>query len=169
VRRNFEPLVKVKNLSWKWITRNGDSATGQAGEKVTFKGLGCGSCPFRQWSSRSKKKFEVFMLITFWRYIYIIFQRWKVIKKSENSRNQCFSYYFCLMIERSGCGSGRPKNIWILRIRIRNTAFKMILWDNFCWPLMTWICMVESEEKVAPVLLTSFLPYKKVVETKGWQ
>jgi hypothetical protein len=22
----------------------------------------------------------------------------------------------------SGCGSGRPKNIWILRIRIRNTA-----------------------------------------------
>jgi hypothetical protein len=65
------------------------------------------------------------------------FQRQKVIKKSENSRSQCFFYYFCLMIEGpgsgsgsisltngSGCGSGRPKNIWILRIRIRNTASK---------------------------------------------
>ncbi len=29
----------------------------------------------------------------------------KVIKKSQNSRNQCFSYYFCLMIEGSGFGS----------------------------------------------------------------
>jgi hypothetical protein len=26
-------------------------------------------------------------------------------KESQNSRNQCFSYYFCLMIERSGAGS----------------------------------------------------------------
>ncbi len=54
------------------------------------------------------------------------------MKKSPNSRNQCFSYSLCLMIEGSGsisltngsgCGSGRPKNIWILRIRIliRNT------------------------------------------------
>ncbi len=58
----------------------------------------------------------------------IIFQGQKVIKKSQNSRNQCFSYYFCLTIEGSGSvsltngsGSGRPKNIWILRIRIRNT------------------------------------------------
>jgi hypothetical protein len=50
---------------------------------------------------------------------------------SQNSRNQGFSYYFCLMIEGSGSGSipltngpgsGRPKNIRI-RIRIRNTAF----------------------------------------------
>ncbi len=32
------------------------------------------------------------------------------------SRNQGFSYYFCMMTE----GSGRPKNMWI-RIRIRNT------------------------------------------------
>ncbi len=50
------------------------------------------------------------------------FSKIKVIKKSQDSRNQCFSYNFCLMIERSGSvsltnGSGRP-NIWILRIRI---------------------------------------------------
>ncbi len=59
------------------------------------------------------------------------FQRKKVIKKSENSRNQSFSSCFCLMIEGSrsgsvsltnGSGSGSSKNIWILRIRISNTA-----------------------------------------------
>jgi len=57
------------------------------------------------------------------------------MKKSQNSRNLCFSYYFCLMIEgtvsgtvslTNGSGSGSPKNIWILWIRIRiwirNTA-----------------------------------------------
>jgi hypothetical protein len=50
---------------------------------------------------------------------------------SQNSINQGFSYYICLMIEGSesragsgsipltnGSGSGRPKNTWI---RIRNT------------------------------------------------
>ncbi len=58
------------------------------------------------------------------------FLKHKVIKKSQYGRNQCFSYYFCLMMEGSGagpvlenngsgCGSGRPKNI---RIRIRNTT-----------------------------------------------
>ncbi len=35
-------------------------------------------------------------------YIYIIFQRYKVINKSQNSRNKVFSYSFCLMIEGSG-------------------------------------------------------------------
>ncbi len=49
-----------------------------------------------------------FLLITFWRYIYIIFLK---IKKSYRShktlpRNQCFSYYFCLMTEGSGSGPG---------------------------------------------------------------
>jgi hypothetical protein len=55
-------------------------------------------------------------------------------KKLQNSRNQGFSYYFCLMIEGSGSGVGsgsipltdgsgsgsrRPKNMWIRWIRIR--------------------------------------------------
>jgi hypothetical protein len=64
------------------------------------------------------------------------FSKIKVKKKSRNRRNQGISYYFCLMIERSGfrsvhltngSGSRRPKNIRIRRIRIqiriRNTAF----------------------------------------------
>jgi hypothetical protein len=45
---------------------------------------------------------------------------------SQNSRNQAFSYYFCLMIEESG--SRRPKNVWIRLIRTRNTG-----WQG--WPL----------------------------------
>jgi hypothetical protein len=60
------------------------------------------------------------------------FSKIKSQKESQNSRNQGFSYYFCMMIEGSGSGSiplttrsgsGRPKNIWIrwIRIRIRNT------------------------------------------------
>jgi hypothetical protein len=39
-------------------------------------------------------------------------------KKSQNRRNEGFSYCFCLIIE--GSGSGWPKNI---RIRIPNTGF----------------------------------------------
>jgi hypothetical protein len=49
---------------------------------------------------------------------------------SQTTRKQGFSYYICLMIERSGSGSGRPKNTWIrwirIRIRILNAAGKII-------------------------------------------
>ncbi len=48
-------------------------------------------------------------------YIYVICYTKIKFMKSQNYRNQGFSYYFCLMIE----GSGRPKNI---RIRIRNSG-----------------------------------------------
>jgi hypothetical protein len=57
------------------------------------------------------------------------FSKIKVQKKSQNSRNQGFSYYFCL-IEGSGSipltngsGSGMPKTMWI---RIRNTGFHSV-------------------------------------------
>jgi hypothetical protein len=61
------------------------------------------------------------------------FSKIKSQKESQNSRNQGFSCYFCMMIEGSGSGSipltsgsrsGRPKNMWIrIRwIRIRNTG-----------------------------------------------
>ncbi len=77
---------------------------------------GCvsGSCYFRQWPSRSQQK--SFFSFTFWRYIYIIFKRKKNHKEVRNSRNQCFSYYFSLLIEGSrslpltnGSGSGRSQ------------------------------------------------------------
>jgi hypothetical protein len=94
---------------------------------------GTGSCYFRQCPSRCHQKTifcKVFLLISFKRYIYIICQRQKVKKKSQNSRNQCFAYYFCLMVDGfgsvpltygSGSGSRMPKNIRIPRIRIRNS------------------------------------------------
>jgi hypothetical protein len=65
------------------------------------------------------------------------FSKIKSQKESQNSRNQGFSYYFCMIIvgsgsrsrsipltSGSGSGSRRPKNMWIrwIRIRIRNTA-----------------------------------------------
>ncbi len=46
------------------------------------------------------------------------FSKIKSKKESQNRRNKGFSYYFCMMIE----GSGRPKNMWIRWIRIRNTV-----------------------------------------------
>ena len=60
------------------------------------------------------------------------FSKIKSQKGSQNSRNQGFSYYYCMMIEKSGSGSipltsgsgsGRPKNMWI---RIHNTALKSL-------------------------------------------
>ncbi len=68
------------------------------------------------------------------------FSKIKSQKESQNSRNQGFSYYFCMMIEGSGSipltnGSRRPKNMWILiRIRIRNTA-------GNCW-IRNWLVCV---------------------------
>ncbi len=67
------------------------------------------------------------------------FPKIKSQKESQNSRNQGFSYYFCMMTEGSGSisltsgsgsESGRPKNMWIwwirIKIRIRNTAWKYV-------------------------------------------
>ncbi len=66
-----------------------------------------------------------FLHITFWRYPVHLhhFSKIKSQKESDNSRNQDFSYYFCMMIEgsgsgaesgsiplTSGSGSRRPKN-----------------------------------------------------------
>jgi hypothetical protein len=73
------------------------------------------------------------------------FPKIKSQKESQNSRNQSFSYHFCMMTEGSGAGSvsgsipltngsgsGRPKNMWIrwirirIRLRIRNTGFSFM-------------------------------------------
>ncbi len=109
---------------------------------------GSGSCYFRHWPSRCQQKTN--FLTQFFSAYYFLklhlhhFLRIKSKKKLPNSRNQGFSYYFCMMIEGSGYGSragsgsgsipltsgpgsGRLKNMWIrwirIRIRIRNTAF----------------------------------------------
>ncbi len=88
---------------------------------------GPGSSYFRHWPSRCQQKKQIskhfFLFNTFLRYIYIIFLNVKV-KESQNSRNQGFSYNFCMVVEGSGSGSipltngsgfvsGRPKKMWI--------------------------------------------------------
>ncbi len=92
------------------------------------------------------------------KYIYIIFQR-KCPKESQNSRNQGFSYYFCMIIEGSGSGSipiisgsGRPKNMWIrwirIRIRIRIRKFKFKFKWMFTQVFMIWIiacCLINLD------------------------
>jgi hypothetical protein len=45
---------------------------------------------------------QVFCLLLFEATFTSLFKDKKVIKKLQNSRNQGFSYYFCLMIEGSG-------------------------------------------------------------------
>ncbi len=104
---------------------------------------GSGSCYFRHWPSRCQQKNIFFLQVCFAYYffkvpyIYMIFKD----KKSKRShkvvpRNQGFSDYFCLVMERigsgsesipltkgSGPGSRRPKNMWIrIRIWILNTG-----------------------------------------------
>ncbi len=102
------------------------------------------------------------------------FSKIKSQKEPQNSRNQGFSYYFCMMIEGSGSGSRagsgskpltsgsgsgskRSKNMWIrwirIRIRIRNT-----LSNIKCFPPIFW-----TQEKY--VSLTLF--WKKL--RKNWK
>jgi hypothetical protein len=108
---------------------------------------GSGFCYFRHWPSRCRQKTnflkKFFLLITFCRYIYIIFQRQK--SKRSKKRNQGFAYYFCLLIEGSGSGStplwsgsGRSKKMWIRWIRIRNTA------ANRCSGIVQGCCFSSS-------------------------
>ena len=88
---------------------------------------------------------QFFLLITFWRVHLHHFSKIKSQKESQNSMNQGFSYFFCMMIEgsgsippTSGSRSGRPKNMWIRWIRIRNTE----LMNNY----RRWEGMVLPEE-----------------------
>ncbi len=78
----------------------------------------------------SKKKFFVHTAYYFLKVHLHHFSKIKSLKESQNSRNQGLSYYFCMMIE--GSGSGRPKNMWIRWIRIRNTdGYASRQWRRF--------------------------------------
>ncbi len=113
------------------------------------------SCYLHHWPSRCQQKTNLkkFRLS----HIYIIFLKINSQRESQNSRNQGFSYYFCMMIEGSGSipltnasRSGRPKNMWIRirkRIRIRNTdqihpqsifANQLISGTNSSFPQRAW-------------------------------
>ncbi len=71
-----------------------------------------------------------------------------VIKKSQNSRNQGFSYYFCLMME--GSRSGRFKNIRILRIQIHNTKSAIVSLQQ---PAAHWYRNLNNKEDLSYIPL----------------
>ena len=83
-------------------------------------------------------------------------------KKSQKSRNQGFSYYFCLKMEGSGSvpltnGSGRPKNI-----RIRNTGF-LHFWRGPCSVKIldsAWKCS-ERREVIFFTQIWTLLNYRQ--------
>ncbi len=84
---SFEFLVQI--LMRIWILKT---------VPFTNESRGSGSCSFRQWSSRFQLNIfflsPTFMLISFWRYNYIIRHRKKIFKKSQTSRNQVFLSFF---------------------------------------------------------------------------
>ncbi len=75
---------------------------------------------------------------------------------SQNSRNQGYSYYFCMMIE--GSGSRRHKNMWI---RIRNTGCRTNIVSFFkkmvfrLWPDPVAYQILGSDKEPDPVRITS--------------
>jgi hypothetical protein len=92
-------------------------------------------------ASKNKFFYKIFSAYYFLKVHLHHFSKIKSQKESLNSRNQGFSYYFCMMIEGSGSGStagsgsgsialtsgsgsgsGRSKNTWIRWIRIRYTG-----------------------------------------------
>jgi hypothetical protein len=91
-------------------------------------GCGSGSCYFVIDLQDANKKiffYNFFCLILF-EGTFTSFSKIKSQEKTQSSKNQGFSYYFCLVIEGSGTGSGsihltngsgsgsrRPKNMWI--------------------------------------------------------
>ncbi len=101
---------------------------------------GSGSFYFHHWHSRCQQKTNFLQIVSAYYFLKVHlhhFSKIKSQKESQNSRNQGFSYYFCMMIEESGSGSipltngsgsGRPKNMWIRWIQIRNTAFTEQFW-----------------------------------------
>jgi hypothetical protein len=113
--------------------------------------------------AKKKKKIRFFCLLLF-EGTFTSFSKIKSQKKSQSSRNQVFSYYFCLVLEGSGSGVGsgsrRPKNMWIRWIRIRNTGsaspqqtFRRESWG--CWPACpaaapSWQCsaaLVQTKKR----------------------
>jgi hypothetical protein len=92
------------------------------------------------------------------------FSKIKSQKESQNSRNQGFCYYFCMMIEGSGSipltngsGSGRPKNMWIRWIRIRNTDYLSYFFCAVMYDRKIYWILVPTVRVVTIVILYSVL------------
>jgi hypothetical protein len=85
------------------------------GSMPLTNGSGSGSCYFHSFTFKTPIKLFVFYSFSAYYFLKVLlhhFSKIKVKKKTQNRRNQGFSYYFCLMIEGSPgsgsktCGSG---------------------------------------------------------------
>ncbi len=98
---------------------------------------GSGSCYFRHRPSRCQQKTKFLFIFSAYYFLKIhlhLFSKIKSQKESQNSRNQGFSNYFCMMME----GSRSPKNMWI-----RNTGIKPTL--------SLWLACLEVQGPAADV------------------
>ncbi len=85
---------KIPNLSGTTYSRLLTSVTDpwHFGVDLTNRSV---SCYFRHWPSRCQQSTNYFLLISLWRYIYTIVQRYKSLKKVlKNSRSQGFFKLF---------------------------------------------------------------------------
>ncbi len=128
-------------------------------------GFRSGSCYFRYWPSRRQQKTNLKKSFSACYFLKVHLHTVIFQKKLQNSRNQGSSYYFCLMMEGFGAGSGsihltkesgsgRPKNMWI---RIRDTACRSSLdFLPFSWGFLSrWVelrkRMLEAKKCVTKI------------------
>ncbi len=123
----------------RWIRIRGSMPlTNGSGSRIRIRILLFSSFTFKM-PAKKTYFFNTFFSAYYFLKLHLLhFSKIKSQKESQNSRNQGFSYYCCMMIEgsgsRAGYGSGsipltsgsgsgsrRPKNMWIRWIRIRNT------------------------------------------------
>ncbi len=96
---------------------------------------GSGSCYFLHWSSRCRQKLtkKGFLLISFWRYIFIIFQRWKKSKRSHKAVGikvlllfllgaslPILTYFYSTLLPTQCCGSGYDESVIYLHPESRS-------------------------------------------------
>jgi hypothetical protein len=105
---------------------------GQCSGSMTFWcGSGSGSMPLTK-GSGSRIRILLFSAYYFLKVHIHNFSKIKSPKKSQNGRNQCFSYYFCLLMEGSGSETDpiHTSDEWI-RIRVAQKHVDPDPWDPY--------------------------------------
>jgi len=83
----------------------------------------------------------LFLLVTFWRYIYISLQRWKVKKKSQTIEIKVFLIFFFRWWRDSDLYPGGPKTYgsWSITLfeRQKEEKYALAWYEKLClWPVM---------------------------------
>jgi len=122
-------------------------------------GFGSGSFYFHHWPSKCKQIKKMFFFCILPVLLKIILNHFSKIErqKSHNSRNQDFSYHFCLIVEGFGSipltdvsGSRRPKNIRIRWIRIQ---------DPQHWNFLSNTDSKQGKRRILPYFVNLFFSF----------